>query len=55
MTLPLHHLVYQSVATTFLGESELGQILAHSRAWNSAHGLSPLARVCDACPLASSL
>ena len=40
MTHPLYHLVYQSVATTFLGESELGHILTHSRAWNSAHGLS---------------
>ena len=40
MTLPLYHLVYQSVATTFLDESELGRILAQSRAWNSAHGLT---------------
>lgn len=40
MTLPLHHLVYQSVATTFLDEPELGQILTQSRAWNSSHGLT---------------
>ena len=40
MDSPLHHLVYQSVATTFLDEPALGQILARSRAWNSSHGLT---------------
>ena len=40
MNFPLYHLVYHSVATTFLGEPELGQILARSRAWNLSHGLT---------------
>ncbi|MDQ2770213.1 MAG: BLUF domain-containing protein [Bacteroidota bacterium] len=40
MLKPLHHLVYQSVATTFLDEPELKQVLTQSRAWNSTHGLT---------------
>ena len=37
---PLHHLVYQSTATSVLEERELEHLLARSRAWNSAHGLT---------------
>lgn len=38
----LHHLVYQSVATTPLTEPELEALLVQSRAWNEAHGLTGL-------------
>lgn len=37
---PLHYLVYQRCATTFLGEAELAQLLSQSRAFNAAHGLT---------------
>ena len=37
---PLHHIVYQSVATTPLNEPELTQLLTQSRAFNAAHGLT---------------
>lgn len=37
---PLYHLVYQSVASSVLEESELERVLARSRAWNTAHGLT---------------
>ena len=40
MSLPLHHLVYQSSATVPLGETELERILTRSRAWNTAHDLT---------------
>ncbi|RPD48431.1 BLUF domain-containing protein [Hymenobacter sediminis] len=38
----LHHLVYQSVATTPMTEPELEALLIQSRAWNEAHGLTGL-------------
>lgn len=38
----LHHLVYQSSATTGLDEAELTAILTQSRAWNHGHGLTGL-------------
>ncbi|MBX0290189.1 BLUF domain-containing protein [Hymenobacter sp. HSC-4F20] len=38
----LHHLVYQSVATTPMTEPELEMLLTQSRAWNEAHGLTGL-------------
>ena len=40
MTPALHHLVYQSMASAPLDETELEDILAQSRAWNTAHGLT---------------
>ena len=40
MTQPLHHLVYQSIANAPLTEAGLEAILAQSRAWNTAHGLT---------------
>ncbi|TGE15429.1 BLUF domain-containing protein [Hymenobacter elongatus] len=40
MPVPLYHLVYQSSATASLQEPELQAILAQSRAWNTAHGLT---------------
>ena len=40
MPVPLHHLVYQSTATSVLEECELERLLAQSRAWNSAHALT---------------
>ncbi len=39
---PLHHLVYQSHATTPLDELELARLLTQSRAYNAAHGLTGL-------------
>ena len=36
----LYHLVYQSFATLPMSEAELERVLAQSRAWNSAHGLT---------------
>ncbi|MET4076244.1 BLUF domain-containing protein [Hymenobacter sp. UYCo722] len=36
----LYHLVYQSFATLPMSEPELERVLAQSRAWNSAHGLT---------------
>ncbi|SNC65744.1 Sensors of blue-light using FAD [Hymenobacter gelipurpurascens] len=36
----LHHLVYQSSATTSLSEKDLEAILTQSRAWNHAHELT---------------
>ncbi|GAA4388359.1 BLUF domain-containing protein [Hymenobacter koreensis] len=36
----LYHLVYQSSASKPLSEKELQSILAESRAWNIAHGLT---------------
>ncbi|MDO7853412.1 BLUF domain-containing protein [Hymenobacter convexus] len=38
----LHHLVYQSSATTGLNEAELTSLLTQSRAWNHGHGLTGL-------------
>ncbi|MFD2717278.1 BLUF domain-containing protein [Hymenobacter monticola] len=38
----LHHLVYQSAATTGLNEAELTALLAQSRAWNHGHDLTGL-------------
>jgi len=38
----LHHLVYQSSATTGLNETELTALLTQSRAWNHGHGLTGL-------------
>jgi hypothetical protein len=38
----LHHLVYQSSATTGLNETDLTALLAQSRAWNHGHGLTGL-------------
>ncbi|MBH8556682.1 BLUF domain-containing protein [Hymenobacter negativus] len=38
----LHHLVYQSSATTGLNEAELTALLAQSRTWNHGHGLTGL-------------
>ena len=38
----LHHLVYQSSATTRLDETELTALLTQSRAWNHGHGLTGL-------------
>ncbi|GAB3739191.1 hypothetical protein GCM10027594_19480 [Hymenobacter agri] len=38
----LHHLVYQSSATTGLNEAELTGLLAQSRTWNHGHGLTGL-------------
>lgn len=40
MPQPLHHLVYQSTANAPLAEAALEAILAQSRAWNTAHGLT---------------
>lgn len=40
MLAPLHHLVYQSSATTTLDEADLEELLSESRAWNTAHGLT---------------
>ena len=40
MSASLHHLVYQSVATSPLEEPDLARILSHSRAWNTEHGLT---------------
>ena len=40
MSALLHHLVYQSVATYLFEEPELARLLAQSRAWNTAHGLT---------------
>lgn len=36
----LHHLVYQSSATTPFSETELQTLLRQSRAWNEAHALT---------------
>lgn len=38
----LHHLVYQSVATTPMTEPELEALLTQSRSWNEGHGLTGL-------------
>jgi hypothetical protein len=38
----LHHLVYQSSATTGLNEAELTALLAQSRTWNHGHELTGL-------------
>ena len=40
MSSPLHHLVYQSSATTPMPEHELEWLLRQSRAWNTAHDLT---------------
>ena len=37
---PLHHLVYQSQATTPLAETDLTRLLTQSRAFNAANGLT---------------
>lgn len=36
----LHHLVYQSTATTAMSEKDLEALLTQSRAWNQAHALT---------------
>lgn len=38
----LHHVVYQSLATSALDESDLRHVLTQSRVWNTAHGLTGL-------------
>jgi hypothetical protein len=38
----LHHLVYQSSATTGMSETELSALLTQSRNWNHGHGLTGL-------------
>ncbi|OGX92247.1 BLUF domain-containing protein [Hymenobacter coccineus] len=43
----LHRLVYQSKATVFLNEAALEPLLAQSRAWNTAHGLTGQLLYCD--------
>ncbi|QJX48179.1 BLUF domain-containing protein [Hymenobacter taeanensis] len=43
----LHHLVYQSIATTPLDDNALGAILLRSRSWNEAHNLTGILLYCD--------
>jgi hypothetical protein len=40
LTPTLHHLVYQSSATTPISESHLEALLTQSRTWNEAHALT---------------
>ena len=47
MNADLYHLVYQSTATTALGEAELRTILTQSRAWNTQHELTGLLLYCE--------
>ncbi|GAB2952302.1 hypothetical protein GCM10027048_16720 [Hymenobacter coalescens] len=43
---PLYHLVYQSAATSLFTEAQLQALLAQSRAWNTAHGITGVLLYC---------
>ncbi|TGD82312.1 BLUF domain-containing protein [Hymenobacter wooponensis] len=43
----LHHLVYQSIATTPLDDKALETILVQSRAWNETHNLTGILLYCE--------